>query len=131
MTYTKKATGRFDVTSWKEQVYVDVDDTVVSDPGERWPVRVDSTGGEPLALLLLDPALQRHPNLVAPAVAACGFALENYRLQAALKGRLREVQESRARMAEAGSSSADRQARSSIVSTTSSYQMVLPTLVSI
>jgi signal transduction histidine kinase len=85
----------------REQVYVDVDDTVVSDPGERWPVRVDSTGGEPLALLLLDPALQRHPNLVAPAVAACGFALENYRLQAALKGRLREVQESRARMAEA------------------------------
>lgn len=28
MTYTKKATCRFDVTSWKEQVYVDVD------PGE-------------------------------------------------------------------------------------------------
>jgi signal transduction histidine kinase len=88
----------------REQVYVDVDDGIVgTEPAVdgRWPVRVSSTGGAPLALLLLDPALQRHPNLVAPAVAACSFALENYRLHAELKGRLREVQQSRARMAEA------------------------------
>jgi signal transduction histidine kinase len=88
----------------REQVYVDVDDAVVgAEPAldGRWPVRVSSTGGAPLGLLLLDPALQRHPNLVAPAVAACSFALENYYLQADLKGRLREVQQSRARMAEA------------------------------
>jgi len=88
----------------REQVYVDVDDVVVgTEPAAdgRWPVRVSSTGGAPLGLLLLDPALQRHPNLVAPAVAACSFALENYRLHAELKGRLREVQQSRARMAEA------------------------------
>ncbi|WP_214403177.1 sensor histidine kinase [Pseudonocardia lacus] len=88
----------------RQQVYVDVDDVVVGAraPADgRWPVRVSSTGGDPLALLLLDPALQRHPALVAPAVAACSFALENYYLQADLKGRLREVQQSRARMAEA------------------------------
>jgi signal transduction histidine kinase len=87
----------------REEIYVDVDDQVVdAGPADgRWPVRVSSTGGDPLALLLLDPALQRHPNLVAPAVAACGFALENYWLQVDLKGKLREVRQSRARMAEA------------------------------
>jgi signal transduction histidine kinase len=88
----------------REQVYVDVDDVEVgAQPpvGGRWPVQVRSTGGDPLALLLLDPALQRHPAMVAPAVAACSFALENYYLQADLKGRLREVQQSRARLAEA------------------------------
>ncbi|MCO1659341.1 sensor histidine kinase [Pseudonocardia humida] len=88
----------------REQVYVDVDDVErgAQPPADgRWPVQIRSTSGDALALMLLDPALQRHPGLVAPAVAACGFALENYRLHADLKGRLREVQQSRARLAEA------------------------------
>lgn len=87
----------------EEEAYIGVDDQVCADPpaGGRWPVDITSRDGSPLGMLVLDPALRRHPNLVAPAVAACGFALENYRLHADLKGQLHEVQRSRARLAEA------------------------------
>lgn len=87
----------------REQVYIDVEDltaAAVPDDG-RWPVQVVGSDGQLLAVLVLDGTLRRHPSLVAPAVAACSFALENYRLQAELRGRLQEVQRSRARIAAA------------------------------
>jgi signal transduction histidine kinase len=50
---------------------------------------------------MLDPALRRHTNLVAPAVAACRFALENSRMHADLRAQLTELQESASRIAQA------------------------------
>ena len=36
MTYTKKATCRFDVASWKEQAYVDIDGGEGTTAGETY-----------------------------------------------------------------------------------------------
>jgi signal transduction histidine kinase len=70
--------------------------------GDQWSVAVRGRDGEPLALLLVDPALRRHPRLVRSAITASGLSLENGRLRADLETQLAEVRASRARIAEAG-----------------------------
>lgn len=86
-----------------DNMYVNVDNEVATTPptGGRWLVSVRTSTAEPLAVLVVDPSLERHPGLVGPAVAACGFALENGRLQAEIKAQLAEVHASRARIAQA------------------------------
>ena len=64
----------------------------------RWRVPVESRDGRPLAVLLVDPALRRHPNLVESIVVAGGLALENGRLHADLAAQLVEVRASRGRI---------------------------------
>jgi signal transduction histidine kinase len=87
-----------------EGVYVNVDNEAAAAPraGGRWLVPVQTSNGEPLAVLAIDPSLERHPSLVAPTVAACGFALENGRLHADRKAQLAEIQALRTRIAQAG-----------------------------
>ena len=57
--------------------------------------------GQPIAVLLHDPALEHNADLVRSVCAAAGLALENERLQAELRARLVELQASRARLVEA------------------------------
>jgi signal transduction histidine kinase len=57
--------------------------------------------GQPIAVLLHDPVLEHHAELVRSVCAAAGLALENERLQAELRARLAELQASRARLVEA------------------------------
>jgi signal transduction histidine kinase len=57
--------------------------------------------GQPIAVLLHDSVLQHNAELVRSVCAAAGLALENERLQAELRARLVELQESRARLVEA------------------------------
>jgi signal transduction histidine kinase len=85
-------------------VYANVDNEAAAAPPAdgRWLVTVQTSTGESLAALVIDRALERHPSLVGPAVAACGFALENGRLQADIRAQLAEVQASRARIVQAG-----------------------------
>lgn len=84
--------------------YVDDSGTTASTPPaeEQWSVAVRGRDGEPLAALLVDPALQRHPRLVRSAITASGLSLENGRLRADLETQLAEVRASRTRIAEAG-----------------------------
>ncbi len=56
--------------------------------------------GQPIAVLLHDPALQHNAELVDSVCAAAGLTLENQRLQADLRARLAELQASRARLVE-------------------------------
>jgi signal transduction histidine kinase len=58
--------------------------------------------GLPLALLIHDAGLQDDPELVEAVSAAARLTLENAQLQAELRARLREVEESRARIVHAG-----------------------------
>ncbi len=57
--------------------------------------------GQPIAVLLHDPALEENSELVQSVCAAASLALENERLQAELRARLAELQASRARLVEA------------------------------
>jgi signal transduction histidine kinase len=57
--------------------------------------------GQPVAVLLHDPALEHNEGLVESVCAAAGLALENERLHAELRARLAELQASRARLVEA------------------------------
>ncbi|WP_020573631.1 sensor histidine kinase [Actinopolymorpha alba] len=71
-------------------------------PGaERVVTRVDRAGAR-VAVLIHDPALLDEPELVDAACAAAALALENERLTAALRARLRQLAESRARLVQAG-----------------------------
>jgi signal transduction histidine kinase len=54
--------------------------------------------GEPVAALIHDSSLDDEPELLDAVSAAAGIALENARLQAELRARLDELQESRARV---------------------------------
>jgi signal transduction histidine kinase len=63
---------------------------------------VATPDGEPLALLLADPALARNPELLDAAVAAGVLALQNARLQVDARAQLAEVRVSRDRLVEAG-----------------------------
>jgi len=83
------------------QRYVDGDGRPVQLPGlaaNRATTMVES-GGRPVAALIHDPALRENPELVNSVCAAAGLRLENERLQAELRARLAELQDSRARMA--------------------------------
>ncbi len=57
--------------------------------------------GQPIAVLIHDPALEHNAELVQSVCAAAGLALENERLQAELRARLVELQASRARLVQA------------------------------
>jgi|Tabmets5t2r1_1033131.scaffolds.fasta_scaffold07550_2 signal transduction histidine kinase len=58
-------------------------------------------GGEHVAILVHDPALEEEPELLDSVRAAAGIALENARLHAELRARLEELRGSRARIVEA------------------------------
>ncbi|WP_230885058.1 sensor histidine kinase [Planomonospora sp. ID82291] len=80
--------------------YVDTEGGPVDLPPKesgRVMTRVDR-GGARLAVLLHDAALLEQPLLVEAACAAASLALENERLTADLKARLRQLAASRARM---------------------------------
>jgi signal transduction histidine kinase len=85
-----------------ESRYVDFDGKPVElpDPGGRMATVVER-GGQPVAVLLHDPALQYNAELIESVCAAAGLTLENERLQAELRARLTELQASRARLVEA------------------------------
>jgi signal transduction histidine kinase len=57
--------------------------------------------GQPVAVLLHDPALEHNAELVQSVCAAAALTLENERLQAELRARLNELQASRTRLVEA------------------------------
>jgi signal transduction histidine kinase len=58
-------------------------------------------GGQPIAALIHDPALQDNTDLIDSVCAAAAMTLENERLQAELRARLGELQASRARLVDA------------------------------
>jgi hypothetical protein len=89
----------------ERNTYVDPEGRVVA-PVDEIPlgraVTPIARHGEPLALLLHDAGLQDDPELVASVSAAARLTLENAQLHAELRARLREVEESRARIVQAG-----------------------------
>jgi len=94
------------VTSALRSVFEDPDLEIVDPPaaggGERLRLPIRSNSGEPLAVVLADPSLSPHDDLVRAALTASSFALENAQLEEALRAQLREVRESRLRIIEAG-----------------------------
>ena len=86
-----------------ESRYVDTDGRPVKLPGQGDSRRstVVERGGQPVAVLIHDPALEHNAELVDSVCAAAGLTLENERLQAELRARLAELQASRARLVEA------------------------------
>jgi len=75
--------------------YVDADGHPVTAGGPgRVATRVDR-GGEPVALLVHDPALLEQPRLIEAACTAAALALQNERLTADLRARLAQLAESR------------------------------------
>jgi signal transduction histidine kinase len=83
--------------------YVDSDGKPVElpEPGSDRMATVVERGGQPVAVLIHDPALQHNAELVESVCAAAGLTLENERLQAELRARLADLQASRARLVEA------------------------------
>jgi signal transduction histidine kinase len=86
-----------------ESRYVDIEGRPVSlpTPGSGRMHTIVERDGQPVAVLLHDPALQHNTELVDSVCAAAGLTLENERLQAELRAKLAELQESRARLVEA------------------------------
>ena len=86
-----------------ESRYVDADGKPVElpEPGSDRMATVVERAGQPVAVLIHDPALQHNAELVESVCAAAGLTLENERLQAELRARLAELQASRARLVEA------------------------------
>ena len=85
-----------------ESRYVDTDGRPVELPAQadsRLSTVVER-GGQPVAVLIHDPALEHNAELVNSVCAAAGLTLENERLQAELRARLAELQASRARLVE-------------------------------
>jgi signal transduction histidine kinase len=58
--------------------------------------------GENVAAIVHDPALKEQPELLETVSAAAGLAVQNQRLDAALRARVEELRKSRARIVEAG-----------------------------
>jgi signal transduction histidine kinase len=86
-----------------EQRYVSAEGRPVElpEPESGRMATVVERGGQPVAVLLHDPALEHDPELVQSVCAAAALTLENERLQAELRARLKELQASRARLVEA------------------------------
>jgi signal transduction histidine kinase len=86
-----------------ESRYVDYDGKPVDlpEPGSERMATVVERGGQPVAVLIHDPALQENAELIESVCAAAGLTLENERLHAELRARLTELQASRARLVEA------------------------------
>ena len=84
-------------------LYVDAHGIPVSGlpEGARASVPVEH-GGQPLALVLYDPARQEDPALLRQVVEAGGLGIEIARLRVALRRQLAEVEASRARIVAAG-----------------------------
>lgn len=74
----------------------------------RYLTEIPDSEGDPLALLIHDPALLQDAERVEAVVSAARLALENERLHADLQAQLQEVRESRARVVEAGDSARQR-----------------------
>ncbi len=96
-----------DVFYWVPDMdaYVDGDGSAIQHPvrsANRLVRPVLSSSGEPLAVVLADPVLSAHEDLVQAAITASSLALENSHLQAALQAQLKEVRASRQRIVEAG-----------------------------
>lgn len=71
-------------------------------PGDERATRVIHRDGEPVVAFEFDRSLEDERELLDAVAAAAGIALENSRLQAELRARLRELQGSRARVLDAG-----------------------------
>ncbi len=87
--------------------YVDGDGSAIQHPGQsgnRLVLPVQSSSGIRLAVVLADPVLSAHEDLVQAAITASSLALENDHLHAALQAQLKEVRASRLRIVEAGMS---------------------------
>jgi signal transduction histidine kinase len=72
--------------------------------GEGRATTMIDSGGERVAALVHDPALDGEPELLDGVAAAAAIALENARLHAELRARLDELRGSRARIVAAGDS---------------------------
>jgi signal transduction histidine kinase len=84
--------------------WVDAQGHDVPDPaqlGDRATTMVRHEGA-PVAALVHDPRLNEHRELLETVSAAAGLALQNQRLDAALRARVEELRTSRARIVEAG-----------------------------
>ncbi|RKR91423.1 histidine kinase [Micromonospora pisi] len=80
----------------ESESYVDLDGEQIRQPdgADRAATRIDRDG-DPLALLVHDPALLDAPDLVEATCAAAALALTNERLTAELRVRLHQLAESR------------------------------------
>ena len=74
----------------------------VPDPGTGRSMTMVERDGQPLAVLVHDPAVLGDPGLVEAVSSAARLAAANARLQAEVRGRLAEVGASRRRILEAG-----------------------------
>jgi signal transduction histidine kinase len=74
----------------------------VPDPGSGRSVTMVERDGQPLAVLVHDPAVLGDPGLVEAVSAAARLAAANVRLQAEVRARLAEIGASRRRILEAG-----------------------------
>jgi len=83
--------------------WIDAEGRSAPDPSEMAGVATTMVRheGKPVAALVHDPRLNEHPKLLETVSAAAGIALENRRLDAALRARVEELQASRARLVEA------------------------------
>jgi signal transduction histidine kinase len=96
-----------DVMYWVPGIgcYVDAQGSAIDVPestADRLVLPVMSGSGQRLALILADPFLSGHEDLVQAAITASAFTLENAQLHAALQAQLQEVRASRLRIIEAG-----------------------------
>jgi signal transduction histidine kinase len=73
-------------------------------PAEGRATTMIDSGGQRVAALVHDPGLDGEPELLDGVAAAAAIALENGRLHAELRARLKELKGSRARIVEAGDS---------------------------
>jgi signal transduction histidine kinase len=93
------------VAYWRPEThdFVDGSGRAVALPqdGEQKAASVIERSGEPVAALIHDASLAQDPELVEAVAAAAGLALENERLEAALRARLEDLRASRARIVEA------------------------------
>ena len=85
------------------ELYVDARGVPVSDIPDDGRGRVPvERGGQPLGLVLHNPASQENPTLLRKVVEAAGLAIEIARLHVALRRQLAEVEASRSRIVAAG-----------------------------
>jgi signal transduction histidine kinase len=92
-----------EIAYWVNGAYLDGAGNLLSSaPPDRLVVPIPAHDGSPLAVLYVDPSLERHQDLVAAAVAAAALALENARLHTALLAQLAEVRSAQQRIVEAG-----------------------------
>ncbi len=75
---------------------------VVEPPADGRALTYLERDGARLAVLVHDAAVADEPELVRAVAAAASMAVDNERLQVEIRARLREVEESRARIVEAG-----------------------------